>query len=283
MVRRWSRRRVGPLRAVSTIISMVLLVGLTVAVGSILWEFHLNLPTPAPTLSYLVRSGTSNPVWGDPTDCTYDSYHFPFVNNVLPHAWTLGAAITYQCDTTATGNYSQMNSTQIVFTQHTPDDISLDEIQFAFVCRATNAMGQNYTTYLVEGSLAAMTWFPGSSTGPAPNAPHLGECGTFIPSGSYSTLYNRLGIFVPLLNDSAVVNNGDTFILYTHTPGTPLDYSGDCAPGYHGNPCVDGDDFHGAPGWCFVVPGACEIYLTYEGYPSTILAAIEIYGIAGVD
>jgi hypothetical protein len=290
MIRRWTRRRRSPLRAVATMIGVTLMVLMTVAVGTILWELKIQLPQSAPTIGYLVRSGGTNPVWGDPTDCTINYYHYPYANGSHtllptwpPYPGDPDTPETYQCDTTATGNYSLMNATQIIITQHTPDVIPLDEIEFTFECHATNATGDNYTTYLVQGNLAAMTWFPGSSTSPAPDAPHLGVCGTFAPSGAYSTLYNRLGIFVPLFNGTGAgdsLENGDTFILYVHTPGQPLDYHGDCLPGY-GSVCVDSDDFHGAPPWCFVVPDACTISFTYLGTPQTLLAEIDVFGIGG--
>jgi hypothetical protein len=291
MVRRWTRRRQSPLRAVASVIAVALLVLITLVVGTILWQLKLNLPQSAPTIGYLIRSGGTNPVWGDPTDCTIDYYHYPYANgshvinpDFPPPGYAGVSARDYQCTYTATGNFSLMNATQIIITQHTPDSIPLNQLLLTFECHATNAMGDNYTTTLVSGTLASMTWFPGSSVGPAPDAPHLGVCGTFAPTGAYSTLYNRLGIFVPLYNGSGnatELQNGDTFILYVHTPGQPLDYSGDCQAGYPVGVCVDADDFHGAPPWCFVVVNACTLTLAYIGLPTTLLMSVDVYGLGG--
>jgi hypothetical protein len=328
------RRR--PRSGVANIIATIFLVAITVVAGVILWSFKINTPGPGPTVEFSIRSGTSNPVWGDPTDClpwfpawlnyntqvstvqdntTADYYENGgnyalntlstatagaftpiqahngkyYTNNFT--AWwaggfanisggTKGSTIhNTECSgTPPTGDFSVMNSTQFIVASHSPDVINLNDIEMIFICN---------NSIFVNGTLASMTWYPGSSTQPSPDAPHLGRCGTFVPSGSYSTLYNRFGIFVPVSNNnSTILNNGDTFVMYVHTssPFDPdftgqnqyTDSSGntiDCGPG------PDCDDFHGAPQWCFTVPTACTLTFVYLGNPQSTLATIPLYNI----
>jgi hypothetical protein len=137
---------------------------------------------------------------------------------------------------------------------------------------------------LVTGSLASMTWFPGATTSPAPNAPHLGKCGSFnangFGGGSFGTLYNRLGIFVPIRQGISVMEPGDTFILYVHTSGSIYD-PGPPAFGGGIKAGPDSDDYHGAPTWCFTDHGACEIKLSTNANPTQLLADIPVYYISG--
>lgn len=313
-------------RGVSNIIATLLLVAITIVAGVFLWSFKINTPAPSPQISFAIRSGTSNPVWGDPTDClpwfpswlnyntqvststtnvTADYYensgHYtiagsftggPIVAKDGKHygnnftAWWFGGLANVTGGVTGssvhntecngsppTGDFSVMNSTQFIVAAHSPSVIPLQDIELIFQCNGT---------VFVNGTLDTMTWFPGSSTGPSPNAPHLNRCGSFVPSGSYSTLYNRFGIFVPIrATSSGLVENGDTFIMYVHT-SSPFDPDvhganggalGDCGPG------PDCDDFHGAPAWCFQVPGACTLSFVYTGQPSTLLVSISLYDI----
>jgi flagellin-like protein len=253
--RRW--RRSGR-RAVSPIIGTILLLAITIVAGTLLWTFHFYTPPPAPSISLLIRSGGSNPVWGDPTD-----------------------------QSGSTGSYSLMNTTQIIIATHTPANIPLDQIVLTFICDNSSTGGPK--TVLLTGTLANMTWIPGvsgGSSGTAPaGAPQLGYCATLkvagYGGGAVSTAYNRLAIFDPInANQTSLLQNGDTFILYIHKGGFPLDYSNDCETGYSGTPCLDGDDYHGAPPWCFTTQGACTIYLTYTGDPATLLATIPVYSLA---
>ena len=253
-VRRWRRGR----RAVSPIIGTILLLGITIVAGVLLWSFRIYTPPSAPQVTFLIRSGGSNPVWGDPTD-----------------------------ESGSSGTYSLMNTTQIIIATHTPQNIPLDQIIITFICDNSSSGGP--TTTLLTGTLANMTWIPGvsgGSSGTAPvGAPTLGYCATLkiggYGGGSVSTAYNRLCIFEPLNStQTTLLENGDTFLLYIHKGGYPLDYSRDCEPGYSGTPCFDGDDYHGAPPWCFTTYGACTIYLSYIGYPSTLLATIPVYSLA---
>jgi flagellin-like protein len=315
-----------PTRGVSNIIATILLVAITIVAGVFLWTFQINTPSQAPIIEFSIRSGTSNPVWGDPTDClpwfpawlnyntlsstsntnlTDDYYHNganyaiagqittgPIVAKNGKHygnnftAWWNGGLANVtggvtgsslhntECSgTPPTGDFSQMNSTEFIISAHSPADISLSDIELIFECN---------NTVFVNGTLNTMTWFPGSSTNPPADAPHLNKCGSFVPSGSYSTLYNRFGIFVPIdANQTSDLEDGDTFIMYVHT-SSPFDPDvagendgahGDCGPG------PDCDDFHGAPEWCFTVPGACTLSFIYVGVPNSLLATLSLYDI----
>jgi flagellin-like protein len=278
--RRWHRSR---RRGVAEIIGAVLLVALTLVAGVLLWTFHIYTAPVPPTVNFVIRSGGSNPVWGDPTDCQpQGTWHYPLNtgNATLINSWNNG--FLNECAYPATsGNYSLLNTTELIFSASSPLNIPLNQIDMTFVCNGT---------VLLNGSFASMTWFPGSSTDPAPNAPTLGYCGTFdaggYGGGAFSTYYNRLGLFVPIEQGVSVLQSGDTFILYIHTGGYPLDYActtnwivnyyGICGSVSNG-PINDFDDYHGVPPWCFSSPGQCTIYLTYTGVPSTLLATIPVY------
>jgi flagellin-like protein len=334
--RSWRRRRRS---GIAEIIGVVLLVALTLVAGTILWLFHFNLPQTGPTVGFTIRSGGSNPVWGDPTDCQpTGNWSYP-LSPAESTTWSnLWFAQCYPYDSHGdpqipTGVFSPMNTSQVIIASHTPQNIPLDLINFEFVCFNSTSTGG--TTVLVSGTLASMTWFPGSSIAPAPNAPTLGYCGSFdaggFGGGAFGTLYNRLGLFVPLSPNATDLENGDTFLLYIHNGGWPVDFEcvdglygacydywavygvgqGQIFPpgvtlpthndtcGHHGTspcdaePCAVGnmwncytdwlnssfdyDDYHGAPPWCFTTPGACTIFLTYNGTPTTLLAEIPVY------
>jgi len=305
--RRWRR---ASRHGVSEIIGAILLVALTVVAGVVLWSFRLYTPPAPPSLGIQFRSGGSNPVWGDPTDCQ----PFPYVLSDYPLA--SGAPVTAwrnawnsQCASPhVTGNFSLLNTSQFIITSHTPADIPLSDLNLTFICNGADAPSPyttNNLTILVQGSLDAMTWFPGSSSSPAPNAPHLGWCGGFhaggFGGGAFGVLYNRLAIFTPLNQGIPVVENGDTFYLYIHNGGWPLDFycvamqaglfgnsHTDCplwwgantTASVYAHPVMDADDYHGAPPWCFQAPGACTIYIEYTGNPSTLVATIPVSELA---
>ncbi|MGI0053262.1 MAG: hypothetical protein ACREC5_01650 [Thermoplasmata archaeon] len=299
-IRRRPRGRTG----VANIIAAVLLVAITVIAGASLWALSFRFPSTEITLTYIANAGLKTPVWGDPTDCVPVGYPQNGTNN-----WTAQEIITadYEghyggyyyvwdyhthlvvaeyvtpgyydavCENEI-GNFSPMNATSISITSVTPGNIPLSEVNFYFLCH--NSTPAPTTTELVGGNLADMTWFPGSTTAPSPNAPTLGDCGSFdardYGGGAFGTLYNRLGIFIPINPGSTVLAPGDTFILYVHTPGAVYDPGSD-----NGSGGPDTDDFHGAPSWCFTTPGACNIELVYEGSPQQVLANIPIYTISG--
>jgi flagellin-like protein len=308
--RRWRRAR---RRGVSEVIGAVFLIALTVVAGAILWSFRIYTPPSPPSITFVVRSGGANPVWGDPTDCQPQGYNLSYfypspISNTKILKW-LGSSNdgpnkdTWwgQCENGVTGNFSALNSTEFIIDSHSSSSILLTQIEFTFVCN--NASNLGGTTILVQGSLASMTWFPGLSTEPAPDAPYLGYCGNFNAASRLAAngiYYNRLGIFEPLNQGVTTLENGDTFILYIHNGGYPLDFecvanaagvmfSGEnatngCMVNSHGNPVpvpqLDYDDYHGAPPWCFLSQTACTIYLTYTGYPSTVLATIPVFSLA---
>jgi flagellin-like protein len=278
--RRW---RASPRRGVSQIIATVILIALTVTAGAILWGFRIYTPPSPPDVSFVFRTSGSNPVWGDPTDCQPQGHWTYPLNATSITKWNTG--FRNECEYPETsGNYSLLNTTQIVVSQVSPANIPLTEINLTFICNGT---------VLLEGTLASMTWFPGSTFAPSADAPTLGWCGTFdaggYGGGAFSTLYNRLGIFDPIQPNTSVLNAGDTFILYVHTGGYPLDYActttwivnyyGLCGS-TTGGPVFDFDDYHGAPPWCFVQIGQCTIYLTYTGNPQERLAEIPVTSLA---
>lgn len=247
---RWRRRRGS--RGVAPIIATILILAITIVVFTILFSFRFYTPPAPPSVTFLIHSGGSNPVWGDPTD-------------------------------EQAGSYALMNTTEIIVASASPINIPLSQVEFTFICNNESSGGNE--TVLVHGTLQDMTWFPGLSGNPPANAPTLGWCASFhaggYGGGAFGTAYNRLGLFVPISALNITLQAGDTFILYIHNGGYPLDYDGggDCING-GAAPCLDGDDYHGAPPWCFTNPGACTIYLTYTGIPSTILAEIPVYSLA---
>jgi flagellin-like protein len=260
--RRW--RRAGH-RAVSPIIGTILLLAITIVAGTILWSFHIYTPAAPPQITFLIRSGGSDPVWGDGTDCEKGT-----------------GSTGPGCGSNPV--YSFMNTTQIIIASHSPADISLSDIIVTFVCNNGSSGGP--TTVLLTGTLANMTWIPGQtgSSGSAPaGSPLLGYCATLKIGGyggSDDTAYNRLCLFIPINStQTSLLENGDTFLLYIHAGGFPLDYSGDCSTGSN-TPCLDGDDYHGAPPWCFTTEGACTLDLSYVGNPSELLASIPVYSLA---
>jgi len=289
---RGRRRPRGNTRGVSEVIGAILLVAITITAGVILWSFRLNLTPQAPMIGFTVRSGGSNPVWGDPSDCQpQGSWTYP-LTSAERTPWT--NSWESQCYYGETGNFSIVNTTEIIVSGHSPSDILISDITFTFVCNNDSSSGG--TTVLVTGPLSTMTWFPGTSTTPAPDAPHLGWCGNFnagnwsgVPGllPAYGTFYNRLGMFIPLNPGDTALSNGDTFLLYIHNGGWPLDFlcvavgvgmypAWVCPNGMSAIPQADFDDYHGAPPWCFLTAAACTIYLTYTGNPSTLLAAIPV-------
>lgn len=249
-----------------------MLVAITVISGTALWTLQFRAPASGMQMTYVANAGLKVPAWGDPTDCVPAGYPIAPSNT---WSWSEWWAYYRLCSFRQVGNFSMMNASTITITSVTPDDVPLSLVDFYFICHNTTPVAEN--TVLVGGSLAAMTWFPGSSTSPAPNAPHLGYCGNFDASGfgggAFGTLYNRLGIFIPLRSGTQVLQAGDTFVLYVHTPGSVYDPLGRGGP--------DRDDYHGAPAWCFTDPGACEIQFIYSGEPNAVLATIPIYSISG--
>jgi len=320
LTRRWRR---ASRRGISEIIGAILLIALTIVAGVILWGFRINTPPAPPTVSFVIRSGGTNPVWGDPTDCQPWGYNLSIYPMTTAEAQTWVGAPNDpptdhtwfgQCgdgnDGAVTGNYSALNTSEFIISAHSPASIPLSDIELTFVCN--NASNKGGTTILVNGSLSSMTWYPGVSQAPSGYAPYLGKCGNFEAGSTTAAngiYFNRLGLFVPLSEGVTQLENGDAFILYIHNGGYPLDFEcvanlggvefddenssngcRDCQSGTGyptDHPCdpiaapqLDYDDYHGAPPWCFESESACTIYLTYTGYPSTLLATIPVYSLA---
>ena len=293
MHRRWRARR---RRGVAEIIGAILLVALTIIAGVMLWTFHITTPPAPPSATFHFQSGGSEPVWGDPTDCQpWGNWTYPLsTSQYQPWAQQWQS----ECSTNVAGDFSPMNVSQMVVSAISPTNLLLSEITLTFLCDgrfAPSPYTSSNTTVLVSGSLASMTWFPGSTSSPAANAPTLGWCGGFRASGfgggAFGVLYNRLGIFDPISQHGAnVLRAGDTFILYLHEGGWPMDYS--CVdpssyirflcndPTANGMPIFDQDDYHGAPPWCFTSVQACTIVLTYTGTPATTLATVPVTDLA---
>lgn len=312
-VRRWrhkQRRRTLGIRAVSEVIATVLLLAITLVIGVVLWTFHFYTPPNPPTSAFDFRGGGSNPVWGDPTDCQpLGTWTYPLAasqDNAWGQGWWNQCEYFSEDEYPTPGNFSSLNTTQIIFTQISATNIPLSDVNFTFLCNGNYAPAPyttTTTTVLLTGTLDTMTWFPGEQgTAPA-DAPYLGYCGGFDMGAeagvAYGSLFTRLGIFVPLTNSTSNLQNGDTFYLYIHNGGYPLDFAciedsgawaqpwaGDgaicpAAPGHAngitGSPLLDIDDYHGAPPWCFENPLACTIDITYTGSPSSLLVSIPVY------
>ena len=293
----WRHRRGR--RGVSEIIGAILLIALTIVAGAILWSFRLYIPSNAPSISTYIPSGEgSNPAWGDPTDCQpfpptgQANWSYPLSGTSL-RTWS--SDWYTECYESSTGNFSSLNTTEIQITSITSSQpLQLSQVDLTFTCYNSSATGG--TTVLVTGSLGSMTWIPYESTGPAINAPSLSYCGNFDAGGwsfmpgltpANGTYYNRLGFFEPIQASDTTLRAGDTFYLYLHNGGWPITFlcvaadAGQyplsyCPHGYSYTPHLDFDDYHGVPPWCFTAPGACTIYLTYTGVPSTVLATIPV-------
>ena len=240
------------------------------------------LTNPPPTITYDSINDAKFPVWGDPTDC--------YPN--LPHNWEyyLGNGTgnrtdqnlynTYMnawwddCEYGDNGTYNLMDAARIVITG-VSQPIPLSQITFQFVC--TNTTPTYQQTYLVQGILGDMEWVPGGSQNLSANAPYLGVCASYDPSannGANSVYYNRLGFFDPLNTNVQVLTPGMSIVIYIHTPNSIYEAPNPLEPQSAWN-VADADDYHGAPLWCFTVPGSCTVQLIDDdwNYPAIILSA----------
>ncbi|HYK92748.1 MAG TPA: archaellin/type IV pilin N-terminal domain-containing protein [Thermoplasmata archaeon] len=281
--RRWRHRQRH--RAVAPIIATILLVGLTVAAGVVVWMFRIKPPSPPPAVFYTAQGGLTYPVWGDPTDCRpvmpQPTSYYTSGGTSNPNWPTYSTAWWAQCHNSQTGTYNMMNVSEISITKVSQPTL-LSSVEFEFICH--NSTPTPITTTFVAGSLAAMSWFPGSSQSIPSNAPTINSCATFNASnfggGSFSTYYNRLGFYEPLTLGATLLQPGDAFILYVHTRDSVLEAP---SPIEHSNTWnqPDVDDYHGAPPWCFSNAGACTIYLLDTATsPQTVLATIPVTSLA---
>ncbi len=267
----------------SPVIATVLMLGMMVAAGVLLWQFHVRPAPPPPTVTYSAVGGSTYPVWGDPTDCQpvlpNPTSYYTNGGTANPNWPTYSKAWTSQCQQSTTGVYNLMNVSVITISQ-VSQPIPMSAVEFEFVCH--NATPKPITTVFVAGSLAAMSWFPGSSQSIPSNAPTINSCATFNASGlgSFSTYYNRLGFFEPLTVGATQLEAGDSFILYVHTARSVFEAPSPYEPYSDWNQ-PDIDDYHGAPPWCFSNPGSCTIYLVdTQTIPQTILATIPVTSLA---
>jgi hypothetical protein len=229
---RWRRRPASWRQAVSPIIASVLLSGITICAGVVLWS--LRVPTPPTDISveYVAEGGETEPAWGDPTDCNNQS-------------------IYASCD--------GIPAFFIVFTAHAPDNLLLTNLDFEIRCNGTS---------LVNGTFAAMEVIPGTGANPTTGSPALGKCGSWSPNpnGNQATYFNRLSFFEQIDPHARVLNDGDVFVVYQHPLTNFKDKSGNSPD----------DDYHGAPPWCFTVPNACTIVITYTAVPVSVIAEIPM-------
>ncbi len=113
-------------------------------------------------------------------------------------------SISARMSTPLPGNFSSLNTTQIIFTQISTTTCPFSELNFTFLCNGSDAPAPyttTTTTVFLTGTLSQMTWFPGLS-GEAPAGPYLGYCGGFDMGAeagvAFGSLFTRLGIFDPL-------------------------------------------------------------------------------------
>lgn len=246
LVRRW---RKGSRRAVSTLIAAILLTAMTVAAGALLWLWRPVYPNSNVSVQYFASGDQKEPAWSDPTDC---------VNWSTP--------LNASCD--------WLPAIFIIFTAHTPDSLFLSELKFSFYCNGT---------LLLNGSFKSMEIIPGTGTNPGSGAPKIGVCGSWdwgTGQGTTGSFFNRLAYFQQVQPGYPTLKNGDLFVVYIHPLAGFCDHSGYGCPPPSGHGGTD-DDYHGAPLWCFTVPGACSVTLTYTGQPESIIASIPLTELEG--
>lgn len=208
MAGRHYRRSRRPRRGVSTIIATVLLVGITLTAGLLLWKFRPNVPSPSPSFSFQAVGNVPEPTWGDPTDCSPAS--------------------------TPPQECQSLPATFIIVTSHFPSVIPVADLSFTFVC--------NGTVYLTA-KLQAMEWVPGTTGAPSGSAPQLGSCGSYVPPRA---AFNRLAFFDQTTPGALNLANGDALVIYQRTflqaPGLNCLTTREpgCDDDFHGTPpwCV---------------------------------------------
>jgi hypothetical protein len=230
---RWRLHR----RGTSNSIGVTLILGMTVAVGVVLWSYRPPLPPSTVSVQYVAIGDQSEPAWGDPTDCTNTTIYATC--DVLPAFF-------------------------LVVTSHSPVSIPLSALTLDLRCNGTS---------LVNGTLKQLEVVPGTGANPSTGSPALGSCGTWHPSslGNQATYFNRLLYFQQVLAGSTVLKDGDQIVVYENAGDKFCDRSGHCPD----------DDYHGAPPWCFTIPNACTLYLTYTANPPSLVATIPIAQLSG--
>ena len=173
---------------------------------------------------------------------------YQVVGNQSEPAWGDGSDCT---NVNGTQQCHTLPAFDVLFTQQTSGGLSLNLLHLDFLC--------NGTEYL-SASLASIEWVPGTPSTPGGSAPQLGHCGTYTPP---SAAFNRFAYFQQLAPGAPNLQPGDEIVVYAHTFTTFND-----------------DDFHGAPPWCYSVPGACDIEISYSVPPASFETSISLYGIA---
>ena len=138
---------------------------------------------------------------------------------------------------------------QMIFTS--PPSLPISSLLLVFYC--------NGTVYL-SATFAEMAWVPGSTGTVGNTGPQLQHCGSYVPP---KAAWNRFAFFDQVTPGAAALRPGDSLFVYSHTFTTFTD-----------------DDFHGAPLWCYYVPGACTVDIYYTGTPVSLAASLPLYGLA---
>ena len=281
----WRHRRRSRSGGIAQILAATILVAVTIIAMIMVYLVRFPLPNPPPTITWAAVHGLKFPAWGDPTDC------YP----ILPYSWsyylgngsgnttdrnrwnTYMNAWNADCEDADNGTYNVMNSTELIITG-VSQPIPLSGVEFEFVCY--NSTPTPKQTFLVQGYLANMEWVPyAGSQNLSANAPYLGTCGSYDPrgSGANSVYYNRLGFFNPLNTHTTALAPGMSLVLYVHLPDSIIEAPNPLEPQSTWGQ-ADADDYHGAPLWCFEVPGSCSIELidTDWSYP-VVMLNIPVY------
>ncbi|HEV2317235.1 MAG TPA: archaellin/type IV pilin N-terminal domain-containing protein [Thermoplasmata archaeon] len=286
MVARVRRLRRPATRGVSPIIGGILLVGLTIVAGTVLWGFRVQFPSTPVQIWYETESPVPSEAYADGSDC---------------HNVGSGANATQVCD--------GLTAIEIVVTSFQPSYLALSSLQLYFSCDGS--------TYL-SGTLAAMEWNPGSTGtiggGPGSGVPSLGTCGSYVPPRA---AFNRFMFFQAIDPGATGLQAGDRFVIFAEgftppscrfAPST-LDvcwidagqnsavqsnsklFPSTCpVPSYaaNANPATNGsyglngcdDDYHGVPDpACYLVAGACGVTVAYLGPPDALALRVSMVGL----
>jgi flagellin-like protein len=173
-------------------------------------------------------------------------------------------------DCSNTTQYAHCNALPAIFVAvngFTPSYLALAHLNLIFLCNGTD---------LINASLANLEVVPGTGASPPANAPLIGSCGTWSwgeggPGAFTGTYFNRLLYYQQFTPGATGVSQGDVLVVFAHPTADFCDYSGNCPD----------DDYHGAPLWCFNVPGACTISVTYaNGGTNDLVMSFSLYGLS---
>jgi flagellin-like protein len=203
-MRYYGRRRPHDVRAVSSVIAVVILLAITVVLVGVIASLRFNLPTQSPKVWYTAQGNESEQAWGDPTDCSNTS-------------------IYAACD--------PLPAVFLSVTSFTPSYIPLSQLSLIFICNGTE---------LMNGSLTALTVVPGSGANPGSGSPVLQSCGTWTwgsGHGTTGTFFNRLLYYQQKTPGLPGIQDGDTLVIYSHPKLDFADRTGHFPDDdYHGAP-----------------------------------------------